>query len=126
LISLRAYLDSSGKVTDDYMTLAAFAGSEEMWGEFETEWWKILEGHTPKAEYVHMREIAHQRKGFDRKHGWNEQNAFGLVTSCLSYMSRLDKTRFRMFYCSVDLVAWRKLRAQTNALPSPPSLPGRH
>ncbi len=119
MIALRAYFDSSGKVADDYLTLAAFAGNEEMWDKFETDWSKILEEHTPQAKYVHMREIAHQRGGFDREHGWNEQNAFGLATSCLSYMSSLDKKRFRMFYCAVDLVAWRRLRAETYALPSP-------
>lgn len=119
LIALRAYLDSSGKIANDYMTLAAFAGNDEMWGEFETEWAKILDNYTPKAKYVHMREIAHQIKGFDRKLGWTPEKAFGLSNQCLIYMSHLDKKRFRMFYCAVDLKAWRKLRAETYPLPSP-------
>lgn len=81
MIALRAYFDSSGKVAGDYITLAAFAGNEEMWDKFETDWSKILKEHAPQAKYVHMREIAHQRGGFDREHGWNDQNAFGLATS---------------------------------------------
>jgi hypothetical protein len=119
LIALRAYLDSSGKLENEYLTLAAFAASEEMWGKFETDWQAILDGHTPKAEYVHMREIAHQVGGFDRKFGWNDENAFGLANKCLVYMSNLDKKRFRMFYCAVDLKAWHKLKAETYPLPSP-------
>jgi hypothetical protein len=119
LVALRAYFDSSGTLENDYITLAAFAASDEMWGTFETDWKAILEQHKPKAKYVHMREIAHQVKGFDRKFGWNDENAFGLANECLIYMSRLDKKRFRMFYCVVDLKAWHKLRAQTYPLPSP-------
>jgi hypothetical protein len=119
LIALRAYLDSSGKLEDNYITLAAFSATEEMWKRFETDWDAILEAHTPKAKYVHMREVAHQIKGFDRKFGWNDDNAFGLATECMAYMSNLDKKRFRMFYCVVDLKAWHKLRAETFPLPSP-------
>lgn len=119
LIALRAYLDSSGKPENDYMTLAAFAGNDEMWQQFETDWDKILEQHKPKAKYVHMREIAHLSKTFAHRLGWTYKSAFGLATECLVYMSHLDKKRFRMFYCAVDLVAWRKLRAETYPLPSP-------
>ena len=119
MIALRAYLDSSGKLENEWMTLAAFAASDEMWAQFETDWQAILDGHTPKASYVHMREIVHQTEGFDRKFGWNDENAFGLSNKCLIYMSHLDKKRFRMFYCAVDLKAWRKLRAETYPLPSP-------
>lgn len=119
LIALRAYLDSSGKLEDGYMTLAAFAASDEMWGKFETDWKAILDGHTPRANYVHMREIAHQTGAFDRKLGWNDNNAFGLANKCLMYMSHLDKKRFHMFFCAVDLKAWHELRAETYPLPSP-------
>jgi Protein of unknown function (DUF3800) len=119
LIALRAYLDSSGKLENDYMTLAAVAANDEMWAEFEGEWEKILKGHTPQASYVHMREVCHQVKGFDRKLGWNDDNAFGLSNKCLVYMSNLDKLRFRMFYCSVDLKAWRRLRERTYQIPDP-------
>ena len=119
MIALRAYLDSSGKLENDYMVLAAIAGNDQMWEEFEEAWDKILAAHTPKATYVHMREIAHQTKGFDRKLGWDDNSAFGLSNNCLVYMSHLDKKRFRLFYCAVDLIAWRKLRAETYQMPSP-------
>lgn len=112
-------MDSSGKLTDDYITLAAFVGNDEIWSEFEIEWDRILSGHTPRAEYVHMRELVRQIDGFDWRLGWNVTNSFGLVIKCLMYMQHLDKVRFRMFYCAVDLAAWRKLKSETYQLPEP-------
>jgi hypothetical protein len=122
MISLRAYFDSSGQVKDRYMTLAAFVANEEMWKQFETDWNKILGDHCPKAPYVHMRELVHQRDGFDSSLGWTNDSAFGLSNKCLVYMSHLDKKRFRMVYSAVDLEAWRKLRAETYQLPDPVDL----
>lgn len=119
LIALRAYLDSSGKLESNYLTLAAVAATDEIWSSFETEWARILETHTPKASYIHMRELAFQVEGFDKDLGWTEQNAFNLSNKCLIYMSHLDKKRFRVFYCMVDLKAWRKLRAETYQIPEP-------
>ncbi|MGD0922917.1 MAG: DUF3800 domain-containing protein [Terriglobia bacterium] len=121
LIALRAYLDSSRKPEYEhgYLTLAAVAGNDEMWAEFETGWKKILDEHKPKADYVHMREIVRLIEGFDPKRGWDLKSAFDVATQCVGYMSHLDKKRFRMFYCSVDLAAWRKLRAETYQIPEP-------
>jgi hypothetical protein len=34
-------------------------------------------------------------------------------------MSRFDKERFRMFYCTVDLGAWHKLRGEGYEIPGP-------
>src|SRR5215469_17428554 len=119
LIALRAYLDSSGKLGDGYMTLAAVAANDQIWEDFEKAWDRILKGYTPKASYIHMREIAHQQGGFDRKLGWNNNNAFGLATTCLSYMSAINKKMFKMFYCAVDLKAWRKLRDRNYQMPEP-------
>jgi Protein of unknown function (DUF3800) len=119
LIALRAYLDSSGKLDSDSITLAALAANDDMWNEFETEWAKILDQHSPKGKYVHMREIYRLIKGFDASLGWDRTNAFGLANECLMYMSRLDKKRFRLFYCTLDLKAWHKLRAETYQLPEP-------
>jgi Protein of unknown function (DUF3800) len=119
LIALRTYLDSSGKCEKSYgyLTLAAVAANDSMWDEFETEWNGIVHGYTPRADYVHMREVVRQIDEFDSARGWNQEKAFGLVGKCLSYMAQLDKNRFRIFYCAVDLVAWRKLRAETYQMP---------
>jgi len=61
---LHAYLDSSGNLAASYLTLAAFVGPDDIWCHFDTEWAKILGGHTPPASYVHMRELAHIRPSF--------------------------------------------------------------
>jgi len=119
LIALRAYFDSSGKLEDNWITLAAVAADEKMWSELEAAWGEILDGHTPKGQYIHMREVYRLQKAFDKQQGWTHDNAFGLVNKCLVYMSHLDKKRFRMFYCSIDLNAWRKLRNETYQMPDP-------
>jgi len=90
-----------------------------IWEEFEAAWVKILDNYSPRAEYIHMREIVRLEKGFDSNLGWNEKNAFDLLNKCVGYMSRLDKARLHMFYCSVDLKAWRKLRDETYQMPDP-------
>lgn len=119
MIGLRAYLDSSGKLENDYMTLAAVAAPDKTWENFDTEWDKILRNHTPPAAYIHMRELSYQTEGFDRKLGWNDSNAFGLASQCVGFMSSQDKLRFRMFYCTIDLRAYRKLTAESYQLPRP-------
>ena len=115
---LRAYLDSSGDLNGRYVTLAAFVGPDNIWQEIDAEWANILNGHTPAASYVHMRELAHLRDGFSGL-GWTKESAFGLVFECLMYMQHLDKKTFGMFYCAVDLDACRKLKAETYRLPDP-------
>ena len=122
MIALRAYLDSSGKLGDDYITLAAIAANSEMWEEFEVAWARILDAHSPKAPYIHMREIFRLVKGFDASLGWDRKGAFELASQCWVYMSHLDKKRFRMFYCTVDLRAWRNLRSETYQMPEPTEL----
>lgn len=119
LIALRAYLDSSGKLEDDWITLAAVAAPEGMWKEIEPAWDRILANRTPKASYIHMREVFRLIRGFDSNLGWDHNKAFGAVNDCLVYLSQLDKQRFRMFYCSVDLKAHDKLRAETYQMPDP-------
>lgn len=118
-IAFRVYLDSSGKPENSYMTLAAFAGPGGIWGEFEARWEEILHGHVPRAEYVHMNELIRQIDGFDRRFGWTPESSWGLVWKCLDYMQRIDKKRFRMFYCAIDLAARRKLMAETYQIPDP-------
>jgi hypothetical protein len=98
LIALRAYLDSSGKLEDHWVTLAAIAGTDAMWAELENAWESILDSHTPKAPYIHMKEIFRLEKAFDAKLGWTHDSAFGLANRCLEYIANLPKDRLRMFY----------------------------
>jgi hypothetical protein len=121
-VALRAFLDSSGKIEnkkDRFLTLAAVAGDDSMWSVLEKGWDEILDSHSPKATYVHMREIFHLKKGFDESLGWDHSKGFDLATKCVIYLSRIEKTALQMFYCSVDLFAWRKLRQETYQMPEP-------
>lgn len=123
---MRTYLDSSGKLESNYLTLAGFAASDELWGEFETQWSEILRNHHPSADYLHMWELSHYEGKFERGKGWNPTTGFELVMKCLKYMNGLDKQRFRMFYCAVDLMAHRKLLKRTYKIPSPIELCNRY
>lgn len=119
LIALRAYLDSSGKLEDDWMTLVAVAATDDVWDVLEKGWDEILANHTPKGSYIHMREVYRLEKAFDKSMGWNHDNAFGLVNECVAFISTAPKDKLRVFYCSVDLAAWAKLRAETYQMPDP-------
>jgi hypothetical protein len=69
LIALRAYLDSSGKLENNWMTLAAIAATDEIWDDLDKEWDQILLGHTPKGSYIHMKEVYRLEKAFDKNLG---------------------------------------------------------
>jgi hypothetical protein len=122
LIALRAYFDCSGKLDDDWITLAAIATTDDIWEQFERTCEEILDSHTPKGSYIHMKEVYRLEKAFDKNLGWNHENAFGLVNKCLMYMSHLPKDKLRVFYCSLDLASWHKLRAETYQMPEPVEL----
>lgn len=121
LIAMRAYLDSSGKPErkHGYLTLAAVAANDDKWKQFEIDWKSILIHHDPPAEYIHMREVLRLIDGFDPSLGWDIKSAIDAVYQCISYMSHMDKKSIRIFYCSVDLEAWRKLRTETYQMPDP-------
>ena len=87
MIALRAYFDSSGKLEDKWITLAAVAAPEDIWTEFETAWQHILDSHIPKAPYIHMREGFRLGKAFSANLGWGHDSAFGVVNQCLSYIA---------------------------------------
>lgn len=123
---MRAYLDSSGKLEGSYLTLAGFAANEDLWDQFEKKWDEILSSHRPPTPYIHMWELAHYEKEFDKVKGWNNRTGFELVMKCLGYMNRLDKQKFRMFYCAVDLSAHRNLIGETYQIPSPVELCNKH
>lgn len=125
-MSMRVHLDGSGKKANGFMALAAFAGNDDIWKKFDDDWAEILSSHVPKAKYVHMNEIARQIKGFDWKDGWTLQNSFALVNKCLMYMSHLDKAKFGMFYCGIDLDAWRKLKPEFPDLIDPIAICNRY
>lgn len=119
LIALRAYFDSSGKLHNNWITLAAIASTDSVWSEIENVWHHTLESHTPKTSYIHMKEIYRLEDAFDKALGWTHDSAFGLVNECLTPVSLVPKDQIHMFFCSIDLVAMQKLRDETYQIPDP-------
>jgi uncharacterized protein DUF3800 len=120
LVAYRAYVDSSGKSDDEFMTVAIFAGSDEMWAEFESGWQDILNANKPKASYIHMREILNQdSEEFNYRNGWSLKTVFPLIWKCLVHLSRVDKNKIQMFHCVIDLKARDRLLEEGYLIPSP-------
>src|SRR5260221_4345642 len=120
LIALASYFDSSGDAADQFMTLAGVAADDSAWSSIENHWREILRNRIPQAEYMHMWEAHARRKGFDTAKGWTETLVvmliWDLIRDCLQ---TLDKKRFRLFSCTVDMNAYRKLKALTYKLDHP-------
>jgi len=56
LIALRAYFDSSGKLHNKWLTLAAIAALEAIWQDFDKTW-DGIQDHNPKGSHIHMKEV---------------------------------------------------------------------
>jgi hypothetical protein len=108
-IAIQAFFDSSGKHQDRYVTLGAFAATDEVWTEFGEGWHSILRTGFLPVPYMHMVEALGLRYSspFSRNLGWDKEKVWGLINQLVAYMSRLDKTAFRMFSCEVAMVALR-------------------
>jgi hypothetical protein len=101
LIALSAYLDSSGKLEDQWITLAAVAAREDIWTEFETAWQHIFDSHMPKASYIHMKEVFRLEKAFAANLGWNHDSAFGVVIGAYRISPLVPKT-----VCECSIAQW--------------------
>lgn len=125
LVALEGYFDGSnsgaGWTKSSAVTLAGFAADDSIWYEFDKEWRKILNdsGRRPAAPYLHMRYATKGKSPFTYKDGWNLKKVGFLITDLLMYLQTIDKSRFRQFACTVDLVAHRKLVAEGYSLPNP-------
>jgi len=118
-ISIEAYFDGSyvGKDWRDggFVTLAGFAATDLIWRDFDKEWSAILNDDTrgrPKAPYLHMRELAALEGPFNFRNGWNLKRTQVLINDLLMYLQKIDKKRFRTFACTIDLEAYRKVKAE--------------
>ncbi len=116
-IAVRAYLDGSGKKHEKRLTLAAFAAQDGLWAQLEEDWRQVLDRHPLKPRYIHMKELCPLRGEFDKAKGWTQEQAFGLVNSMLMFLQVFDKQEFQMYYCTIDLVARRKLLAEGYSIP---------
>lgn len=108
-IAIQAYLDSSGKAHENRLTLAAFAASDYVWADIESQWMEVLGKHPLKPGYIHMRELCSLRGEFSRDKGWTQEEAFGLVNQMLIFLQHFKHERLQMYYCTIDLEARRRL-----------------
>jgi hypothetical protein len=119
LVPLEAYFDGSSNGQPSLLTLAGFAAQDSIWIEFDKKWREILadSNKRPAAKYLHMREANSLEGEFCPRNGWNAKKVDSLITDLLLYLQTVDKERFRMAACTVDLTAREKLRYE--GLPVP-------
>jgi hypothetical protein len=77
--------------------------------------------HRPAARYLHMRQLRSDSTDspFSTAKGWNDERRIRLVQDVLELLESLDKTRSRLFVCSVEPDAIDRLRATDPTVPSP-------
>lgn len=124
-IVLKSYFDKSGEEdVSKFFTLSGVAANDKAWADINHTWEYMLKTHTPKASYMHMKEAVHLEKEFDRTKGWNDTNTSGLVNWLLSYVTQFEKTHdsYCQFVCTVDMDAYRRLKAETYQMDSPVDL----
>lgn len=113
VVAMKAYIDASGNYrTSDVVVLAGVAADDPIWVGFEEEWGKILQNRDPIAPYLHMNEINSKRGAFTDEKGWTDELRGKLIMECAAFASRLDKNKFRTFFCTVDMAAHREISAK--------------
>ena len=127
-MAVRAYLDSSGKHGDSFVTLAAFAADDETWADFSTGWGEVLRSGFEKVSYMHMTEAVHRLPDtpFSYKLGWTRKHIWELVFKLAEYMNRFKGGLLTMHSCEVDMKAWRRLIKQGIPVPSEVDLCNRY
>ncbi len=118
-MALEAYFDGSVSTKPALLTLAGFAAENSIWIEFDKRWNAILTDSKkrPAAKYVHMREANALQGEFSPRNGWNAKKVEALVQDLLFYLQTVDKQRFRMSACTVDLAAREKLKHEGLPIP---------
>jgi hypothetical protein len=127
LIALKSFFDGSRrgiKWTDcKIIALAGFAAGDDIMSAFESDYAVVLadDRHRPIAPYLHMKELRSQsgESPFSTDKGWNNERRTRLVQDVLELLESLDKTRSRLFVCSVDTEAIDRLRRTDPTTPSP-------
>jgi hypothetical protein len=112
------------KWTDcNVIALAAFAAGDGVMDAFERDYAIVLADDRcrPSAPYLHMKELRRQSSNspFSTAKGWNNERRTRLVQDVLELLGSLDKTRSRLFVCSVEPQAIDRLRATDPTVPSP-------
>jgi hypothetical protein len=127
LIALKSYFDGSKrgpKWTDcDTIALAGFAAGDEVISRFEKDYAAVLEDDRfrPPAPYLHMSKLRSEssESPFSSAKGWNDERRTRLVNEVIDYLGSLDKSKSRLFVCSVEPKAIYRLRIQKPTTPTP-------
>jgi hypothetical protein len=105
------------------MALAGFAAGDEIMDQFERDYDRVIhdDRFRPAADYLHMKKLRSQsiESPFSPAKGWNNERRTRLVTDVLELLESLDKSRSRLFVCSVEPKSLNNLRSRGIDLPSP-------
>jgi Protein of unknown function (DUF3800) len=111
-VAVHTFLDCSGQKSDHFVTLGAFAATDEVWFDFEQGWNQVLTTGFIPVPYMHMVEAVGLRDGspFDKRLGWDKDKIFELIWKLVTFMHELDKEKFRIAWCEIDMDAWREMK----------------
>lgn len=128
VVGVRAFLDRSGHRSQAYVTLAAFAGPDITWREFEDGWDKTLKLGFRPVPYFHLVEAlgCRYKTPFSRALGWKREHAWELLGKLLVYISQFSGGRLTMHSCVIDMSAWNALAEAGRSLPSDVELCNRY
>lgn len=115
---LKVYFDGSGKEEDPqtkFVTIAGFAGEEEVWSYFDQEWNGILSdrGNPP---YMHMADAIQHKRNFE---SWDADKTDFLIQGLIGLLQEVTvgQKKFCGFSCTVDLAAHSKWKARNHIPP---------
>lgn len=119
-MGIRAFLDKSGQKERRYVTLAAFAGPDETWAEFEAGWNVVLTQAFRPVPYFHVVEAlsCRYRSPFSYTQGWTRKHALDLLVKLIQYIGQFNRGRLTMHSCVIDMDAWRELSDAGCSVPS--------
>ena len=112
-----AFLDGSGVKASDFLVLTGVAAQDYLWDRFEPGWSEVLQNRSPIASQLHTVDLLAGAKEFSRTNSWTQEKCWALLWDCVKYAQTLDKLDFRVFTCTIDMGAYRELKAKGNRLP---------
>ena len=119
-ISVKAYLDGSGKSPDSFVTLAAFVANDATWLNFERGWEEVLKSGFRPVHYMHVVEALGLRRQspFASALGWERKHIWQLLYKLAEYMSQFKGGVLSMHSCEIDMEAWRRITSDGYRIPS--------
>lgn len=127
LITLKSYFDGSNLGSSwtncQTIALAGFAAGDEVVAQFEKEYAIVRndDRFRPAAPYLHMSKLRSEssESPFSSARGWNDNRRTRFVNDVVELLGSLDKSKSRLFVCSVEPAAIDRLRMQDPTVPGP-------